>query len=76
VSTWRRTWAAATTGGAPQKALIVALVIGTILNLINQGDVLWGHAAVQWGKLGLTYLTPFLVSLHGQTTAKMALNRS
>ena len=32
------------TGGVPRRSLLVALVVGTILNLINQGDALFEHA--------------------------------
>ena len=50
-------------------ALIVALVVGSLLNLINQGDALWSERPVDWLKLGLTYCVPFLVSLHGAYSA-------
>ena len=53
-------------------ALKVAVVVGTILNLINQGDVVWGEAELNTFKAGLTYCVPFCVSLFG---AHMALRR-
>lgn len=40
----------------------VALVVGTCLNLINQGPAIWHGEAVQWGKLLLNYLVPYLVA--------------
>lgn len=43
-------------------ALKVALVVGTILNLINQGNALWHGASVDWLRVGLNFLVPFLVS--------------
>lgn len=48
------------------KALKIAIVIGTILNLINQGDALvaFEMEKVSWGKLLLTYCVPFLVSTY------------
>ncbi len=43
-------------------ALKVALVVGTILNLINQGSAVWQGASIDWHRLALNYLVPFLVS--------------
>ncbi|MGQ0741914.1 MAG: nitrate/nitrite transporter NrtS [Alphaproteobacteria bacterium] len=51
--------------GVPMRALGVALLIGTILNLINQGDALFYGASINWTKLILTYLVPYAVSTHG-----------
>ncbi|MCB2013359.1 MAG: nitrate/nitrite transporter NrtS [Sphingobium sp.] len=48
-----------------RRSLMVGLVVGTILNLINQGDaILSGGAVIAW-KLCLTYCVPFLVSSYG-----------
>ncbi|HXF89291.1 MAG TPA: nitrate/nitrite transporter NrtS [Xanthobacteraceae bacterium] len=43
----------------------MALIVGTILNLINQGDVLWAAAAINWTKIALTYAVPYAVSTYG-----------
>ena len=41
-----------------RRSLIVALIVGTVLNVINQGDLLLaGETPVLW-KLALTYLVP------------------
>lgn len=47
------------------KALRVALVVGTLLALINQGDLLFAGQLTPGValKLGLTYLVPFGVSV-------------
>ena len=51
------------------RSLRVALLIGTILNLINQGpEIFSGHWPVWW-KLVLTYLTPFAVASYGSYAA-------
>ncbi|HBO2979810.1 TPA: hypothetical protein L4Q87_000788 [Pseudomonas aeruginosa] len=42
----------------------VALVVGTLLNLINQGDVLLGSAELSVHHLLLNYLVPFAVSAY------------
>jgi len=61
----RRVLAYATADGVPLRSAKVALVIGTLLNLINQGDALLGVAAVNWAKIALTYVVPYCVSTYG-----------
>jgi hypothetical protein len=56
--------------GIFQRALLVAAVVGTILNLINQGDALASGRPLDWPKLVLTYLVPFCVSTHGALSAR------
>jgi hypothetical protein len=52
-----------------RRSLFVALLVGTALNLINQGPELWhGDWPVFW-KLALTYLVPFLVASYGSYAA-------
>jgi uncharacterized membrane protein len=63
------------TTGIARRALIVALVVGTTLNCINQGDAVLHGAPVNLGKLALTYIVPFLVSAHGALTARKAQAR-
>ena len=48
------------------RALRVALVVGTALTLINQGDRLIAGMAPGWIKMARTYLIPYCVS----TTAR------
>ena len=49
-------------------ALRVAVVVGTILNLINHFDLLLGAALTRTiaFQIGLTYVVPYCVSTHGQ----------
>lgn len=57
------------TGKALRRSLLVALVVGTALNLINQGpEMLSGKWPVVW-KLVLTYVVPFLVASYGSYAA-------
>lgn len=52
-----------------RRSLIVALIIGTVLNAINQGPEIWhGDRVVVW-KLVLTYTVPFLVASYGAYSA-------
>lgn len=52
--------------------LKVAIIVGTILNLINQWDVLINLAfdKVNYYKFVLTYLVPFGVSVYSTIVAK------
>ena len=48
-----------------QRSIAVALVVGSVVNAINQGvEILHGHPVIVW-KLLLTYLVPFLVASYG-----------
>jgi hypothetical protein len=52
-----------------KRALLLALVVGTALNLINQGPEMFsGQWPVMW-KLALTYVVPFLVASYGSYAA-------
>ena len=42
--------------------IIVMIVVGTALNIINQGDAIFTGSALNWPKLLLTYLMPFAVA--------------
>jgi hypothetical protein len=54
-----------------RKTIKIALVVGTLLSLINQGSVIFGgHAtAVTCVRVGLNYLVPFCVSSLGYLSA-------
>lgn len=61
----RRTFA----GPSVRRSLTVAVIIGTVLNLINQGpEILSGHWPIWW-KLILTYFVPFAVASYGSYAA-------
>ncbi|MFW5926964.1 MAG: nitrate/nitrite transporter NrtS [Wenzhouxiangella sp.] len=47
------------------RSLAVAVIVGTVLNAINQGDVLLSGGEVSWLKIALTYAVPFLVATYG-----------
>jgi hypothetical protein len=51
-------------------ALKVALVVGTVLLLINQYDALFSTTELRWFPALLTYCVPFTVFLLGQRNAK------
>jgi len=52
-----------------RRSLAVALIVGTALNAINQGDALAsGERIILW-KLLLTYFVPFAVASYGSYAA-------
>ncbi|RMF25880.1 MAG: hypothetical protein D6756_04840 [Cyanobacteria bacterium J083] len=53
-------------------ALKVALVVGSILFAINHGDALLQGKMTRsrWLSAALTYLVPYIVSIHGQYSGK------
>ncbi|MCP4327155.1 MAG: hypothetical protein GY791_01795 [Alphaproteobacteria bacterium] len=57
--------------GVPKRSLIVAVIVGTILNLINQGDHLLNGDALDWGKIVLTYCVPYCVATYGAVSFHM-----
>jgi len=69
---WQSTLALAFSDGIPRRAFIVALTVGSVLNLINQGDALIAGRTLDWLKIVLTYLVPYCVNTHGAVTARLA----
>lgn len=69
---WRQALSLATSNGVPRRAIIVAVFVGSALNLINQGDAIFGPKDIDWGKLLLTFIVPYLVSTHGAVSAHMS----
>ena len=56
-------------GLSVRRSLMVAVIIGTVLNAINQGpEIFTGHWPVWW-KLVLTYFVPFAVASYGSFAA-------
>ena len=51
-----------------RRAVRVALVIGTLLFVINHGAAVRSGTMTpsRWISVGLTYLVPYAVSIHGQ----------
>jgi hypothetical protein len=57
-------------------ACMVAIVIGSLLNIINSFEVIMGQASLTTGKIikiALTYMTPFFVSLYSSVKATRKL---
>lgn len=68
-------WRFAISDGVSKRSLAVSLIVGTLLNLINQGDVLFGTTDLNFLKLALTYVVPYCVSTYGAVSYRMSLTR-
>jgi hypothetical protein len=60
--------------GVPRRSFIVALIVGTILNLINQGDALFGDGHLNLTKIILTYAVPYCVATFGAVSYRLSLS--
>ncbi len=65
VPAWRAACRCCVSDGVPRRSFVVALVVGTILNLINQGDALLAGGPIDWAKILLTFAVPYGVSTYG-----------
>jgi hypothetical protein len=57
--------------GVPRRSFLVALVVGTVLNVINQGDALLGTMPINWLKIILTYFVPYAVCTYGAVSFQL-----
>ena len=71
-----RTWiACACSNGVPMRSLIVAVIVGVILNLINQGDRMFAGEALDWAKIALTFFVPYCVATYGAVSFHLRRSR-
>ena len=68
---WSRIWLYCISDGVPKRSLVVALIVGTILNLINQGDALVAGARPNILKLVLTFAVPYAVATYGAVSYRL-----
>jgi hypothetical protein len=61
--------------GTPRQAARLALVVGTLLVLINQWEAVTGKVAMDWLKVLLTYCVPYLVSTYTSVSKDLHLRR-
>jgi hypothetical protein len=60
-------------GATVPSASRIALVVGTWLSLMNQGELI-AHGTVPWIKILLNYVTPFVVASLGFLAARRRRN--
>ena len=58
--------------GTPKKALMTAIVVGTILTTINHGDEILKGESFNYLKIILTYCVPYCVTTWGAIHGKRA----
>lgn len=58
----RAAWYLATNSKTITRATRLALVVGPILVMINQGDTIFSGAQPDWLKVALTFAVPYCVS--------------
>ena len=69
----REIYALCVTGGVPRRSLTVAVAVGTLLNLVNQGDALLNAGEVNVLKLALTYIVPYCVATYGAVSMQLRM---
>jgi len=75
VPAWRTACQCAMSGGVPRRSLLVALVVGTVLNLINQGDALLSGGRIDWARFLLNFVVPYCVSTYGAVSYQLRVSR-
>lgn len=63
-------------GEVPRRSLMVALLVGTILNVINQGDQLVAGDKINFIKIILTYIVPYCVATYGAVSYRIGRERA
>jgi hypothetical protein len=76
MSRWSRIFALCLADGIPKRSLGVALIVGTVLNLINQGDALFGAADLNVTKIILTFAVPYCVATYGAVSYRVGTMRA
>jgi hypothetical protein len=62
-------------GPTVRRNLVLALIVGTILNAINQGDAIARWDGIIWWRFCLNFCVPFLVASFGALNAGKASNK-
>lgn len=71
MSKWSRICELCLSDGVPRRSLCAALIVGTVLNLINQGDALFVSGQVNLIKLALTFAVPYCVATYGAVSFRL-----
>lgn len=61
--------------GIVRRSVYVGAIVGTVLNLIAQGDFLVDGVALNWWKIVLTFCVPYCVATYGACTARLETYR-
>lgn len=63
----RSLFQAAWSGKIVKNSLRIALVVGSILNLVNQGSAILEGICISWIHVALNYFVPYCVSSYSAT---------
>lgn len=72
---WSRICTLCASDGVPRRSLKVALIVGAVLNIINQGDALFGDAQLNFTKMILTFVVPYCVATYGAVAYRTSAGR-
>lgn len=50
----------------------VMIVVGTCLNIVNQGATIWNGGGVDWSRFMMNYAVPFLVASYSAAKARIS----
>jgi hypothetical protein len=67
---------AACSGPIAGAALRVALVVGTVLNLINQAPAIFSGGGASWMHVALNYVVPYCVASYSGASVQVRQGRS
>jgi hypothetical protein len=59
----------------PKRSFFLALIVGTVLNLINQGEIPFGEGRLNLIKIFLTYAVPYCVATYGAVSYRLRVER-
>jgi hypothetical protein len=62
-------------GRGAEALFFLALVVSTVLNLINQGEILFGEGKLNLIKILLTYAVPYCVATYGAVSYRLRVER-
>jgi hypothetical protein len=65
-------WRCCVSDGVPRRSFFVAVIVGAILNLINQGDALFRDGHLDFTKILLTFAVPYFVATYGAVSYRMS----
>jgi len=55
-----------------KNAIRIALVVGTILNLVNQGGAILAGSGISWSHVALNFLVPYCVASYSAAKNEMS----
>jgi hypothetical protein len=57
-------------------ALRIALVVGSVLNLINQGQALLSWSGISWPHVALNFVVPYCVASYSAAKNQLNIRRN